>query len=145
MAAQHVMYNWIVPSHAANVDAAKEFLLHYSANHAAVTYHSKLYDLPAWPRLVPQLEDWLATDPFGAKPADKLAFLGEAINWSTNIGHPGPANTAAGEIFNTFVVSNMFARAARGEQSPAESVAQAEAECNTIFTKWRDRGLVGGG
>lgn len=145
MAAQHVLYNWIVPTHAGNPDAAKEFLLHYAANHAAVTYQSKLYDLPAWSSLVPQRDDWLRNDPFGAQPADKLAFLTEAESWSTNIGHPGPANTAAGEIFNTFVVSNMFARAARGEQTAAESVAEAEAECNRIFEKWRDEGLVGGG
>jgi multiple sugar transport system substrate-binding protein len=30
LAAQHVMYNWISPKHAKNVDAAKEFLLHYT-------------------------------------------------------------------------------------------------------------------
>ena len=34
LAAQHVMYNWIVPEHANNVDAAKEFLLHYTENYA---------------------------------------------------------------------------------------------------------------
>jgi ABC-type glycerol-3-phosphate transport system substrate-binding protein len=145
MAAQHVMYNWIVPTHAANPDAAQEFLLHYTANHAAVSYHSKLYDVPAWPSLVPQLEGWFQNDPFGANPPDKLAFLNDAIDWSTNIGYPGPANTAAGEIFNTFVVSNMFARAARGEQTAEESVTQAEEECDRIFQKWRDEGLVGGG
>lgn len=145
IAAQHVMYNWIVPKYAANADAAKEFLLHYTANHAAVTYHSKLYDFPAWPKLVPQLNGWLRGDPFGAKPADKLAFLADAVKWSTNIGHPGPASPAAGEVFNTFVLSNMLARAARGDQSPTESVATAERECNAIFKKWRDRGLVGGG
>ncbi len=144
MAAQHVMYNWIVPKHAANPDAAKEFLLHYTANHAAVTYNSKLYDLPAWPKLVPQADGWLKKDPFGAKPADKLAFLADAVNWSTNIGHPGPASPAAGEVFNTFVLSNMLARAARGDQAPAEAVATAERECNAIFAKWRQRGLVGG-
>ena len=45
-AAQHVLYNWIIPKHAANADAAKEFLLHYTANFASATYHSKLYDFP---------------------------------------------------------------------------------------------------
>ena len=145
MAAQHVLYNWIVPSHAANPDAAKEFLLHYTANHPSATYHSKLYDFPAWSSVVPELDGWLGNDPFGADPPDKLAFLGDATSWSTNIGYPGPANTAAGEIFNTFVVSNMFARAARGEQAAADSVAEAEAECERIFQKWRDEGLVGGG
>jgi multiple sugar transport system substrate-binding protein len=145
IAAQHVLYNWIVPTHAENPDAAKEFLLHYTANHAAVTYHSKLYDLPAWASLVPDRDAWLSTDPFGANPPDKLALLTGATEWSTNIGHPGPASPAAAEIFNTFVVSNMLARAARGEQTAAESVAQAEEECNNIFAKWRDEGLVGGG
>jgi ABC-type glycerol-3-phosphate transport system substrate-binding protein len=145
MAAQHVMYNWIVPKHAANPDAAKEFLLHYTGNHAAVTYNSKLYDFPAWSKLVPQLKGWLQSDPFGAKPPSKLAFLADALDWSTNIGHPGPANTASGEIFNTFVLSNMLARAARGQQTPDQAVATAERECNAIFKKWRERGLVGGG
>src|SRR6266498_2860566 len=46
-AAQHVMYNWITPKHARNVDAAKEFLLHYTANFASACWHSKLYDFPA--------------------------------------------------------------------------------------------------
>jgi multiple sugar transport system substrate-binding protein len=145
IAAQHVLYNWIVPTHAENPDAAKEFLLHYTANHAAVTYHSKLYDLPAWASLVPDRDAWLTNDPFDANPPDKLALLTGATDWSTNIGHPGPASPAAAEIFNTFVVSNMLARAARGEQTAAESVAQAEEECNNIFAKWRDEGLVGGG
>jgi hypothetical protein len=144
LAAQHVMYNWIVPSHARNVDAAKEFLLHYTANSASVTYHSKLYDLPAFPTLVPQANDWLQNDPFGADPADKLVVLRDALDWSTNIGYPGPANTAEGEVFATFVIPNMFAKAARGELNPQQAVADAERQIRPIFDKWRRRGLVGG-
>ncbi|NIK57096.1 ABC transporter substrate-binding protein [Kribbella shirazensis] len=144
LAAQHVMYNWIVPSHARNVDAAKEFLLHYTANWPSATYHSKLYDLPAFPRLVPQLNGWLDRDPFGAKPENKLGVLKNAIEWSTNIGHPGPANTAEGEVFATFVIPNMFAKAARGELNPEQAVADAERQIKPIFDKWRKRGLVGG-
>ena len=145
LAAQHVMYNWIVPQHAANPDAAKEFLLHYTENFASATYHSQLYDFPAWAERVPQLEGWLAEDPFGSNPSDKLAFLVDSREWSTNIGHPGPSNTAIGEVFGTFVIPNMYARAARGEMSPQESVAVAEREITGIFDKWRARGLVGGG
>jgi multiple sugar transport system substrate-binding protein len=144
LAAEHVMYNWIVPSFAKNADAAKEFLLHYTENWASVTYHSQLYDFPAWDKLVPELDGWLAKDPFGSKPADKLAFLSKAKDWSTNIGHPGPSNTAIGEVFGTFVIPNMFARAARGQQSPQQTVAQAETEIKSIFDKWRSKGLVGG-
>jgi multiple sugar transport system substrate-binding protein len=144
LAAQHVMYNWIVPNHARNPDAAKEFLLHYTANFAAATYASKLYDFCAWDKLTPKLGEWLRSDPFGSKPADKLALLADATKWSTNIGHPGPSNTAEGEVFNTFVIPNMFARAARGEASPRQAVTDAVAQVNPIFAKWRARGLVGG-
>jgi len=144
LAAQHVMYNWIVPKHAKNPDAAKEFLLHYTENYAAATYASKLYDFCAFADRTPNLDVWLANDPFGSKPADKLKLLTEATKWSTNIGHPGPANTAEGEVFNTFVIPNMFARVARGEQTPKESVEMAEAQIKAIFNKWRQQGLVGG-
>jgi multiple sugar transport system substrate-binding protein len=143
-AAQHVLYNWIIPKHAANPDAAKEFLLYYTENFASATWHSKLYDFPAWAERVPQLDGWLAKDPYGANPADKLAFLKDATSWSTNIGYPGPSNTAIGEVFGTFVIPNMFASAARGGASPKEAVAQAEAQIKPIFEKWRKRGLVGG-
>jgi maltose-binding protein MalE len=143
-AAQHVMYNWIVPKHAKNPDAAKEFLLHYTENFAAATYASKLYDFCAFAERTPNLNGWLGSDPFGSKPADKLKLLTEATKWSTNIGHPGPANTAEGEIFSTFVIPNMFARVARGEQAAAASVAEATQQVEAVFTKWRAQGLVAG-
>jgi ABC-type glycerol-3-phosphate transport system substrate-binding protein len=142
--AQHVMYNWIIPKHARNVDAAKEFLLHYTANSAQVAYQSKLYDLPAFPKLVPQLNNWLDSDPFGAKPANKLAVLKNAHEWSVNVSHPGPENAAMGEVFSTFIIPNMFAKAARGELSAVEAVEDAERQIKPVFDKWRKRGLVGG-
>ncbi len=144
-AASHVMYNWIVPSHATNPDAAKELLLHYTANSELTAWHSKLYDFPAYPDLVPQLGDWLRADPYRARPADKLALLETATDWSTNLGHPGPANTAEGEVFATFVIPNMFARAARGDATPQQAVADAEAQIRPVFDKWRERGLIGTG
>ena len=49
-----------------------------------------------------------------------------------------------GEVFGTFVIPNMMARAARGQQSAKDSVAQAEGEVKQIYSRWRERGLVGG-
>lgn len=144
LAAQHVLYNWIIPKHAKGVDAAKEFLLHYTENFASATYHSKLYDFCAWSKLTPNRDAWLTSDPFGSKPPDKLKFLIDAVPWSTNIGHPGPASTAIGEVFNTFVIPNMFAKAARGDASPQQAVTDAERQIKAIFDKWRAAGLVGG-
>jgi ABC-type glycerol-3-phosphate transport system substrate-binding protein len=148
LAAQHVMYNYIVPEGAQNPDAAKEFLLHLTDNFALASYHSKLYDFPSWPSLAPDLGDWLADDPFGSQPSDKLAFLGDvetAAEWSTSIGHPGPSSPAIGEILGTYVIPNMFARAVRGQQSPEESVQRAHGQCERVFEQWRNRGLIGGG
>ena len=142
--ATHVMYNWIIPNHAQNVDAAKEFLLHYTLNYEAACWHSQLYDFPAWDSLVPELGDWVADDPFGSQPADKLAVLSDAINWSTNVGHPGPANPATGQIFGESIIPVMFAEAARGEKTPEQAVADAETKINAIYEDWRRRGLIGG-
>jgi multiple sugar transport system substrate-binding protein len=144
-AAQHVMYNWIVPKHAKNPDAAQEFLLHYTENYARATWESELYDFPAFRERVPDLDGWLDNDPFGSKPADKLAVLKDSLDWSTNVGYRGSANTAIGEVFGTFLIPNMYARAARGRQSPQEAVDTAESQIVPIFDKWRKRGLIGGG
>jgi multiple sugar transport system substrate-binding protein len=101
-----------------------------------------LYDFPAFVNNVPQLDSWLAKDPFGSRPAAKLTLLKTADTWTTNIGYPGPASAAIAEVFNTFVLPQMMARVAQGKQSAKDSVAQAEAQVTTIFAKWRAQGLV---
>lgn len=146
LAAQHVMYNWVSPKFSQNVDAAHEFLLHYTANLPVVTYESMLYDFPGYPELVPDLDAWVDEDPFVLEGDDatKLAPLKTALDWAVNLGYPGPANPAIGEINGTFLLPNMLARVARGEQEPEQSVLQTADECEKIFEKWRREGLVGG-
>ncbi len=144
LASEHVIPIYVIPQHARNPDAAKEFILHLTANYAQATNNSELYTFPAFPSTVPQLNGWLDNDPFGSQPANKLAFLKDAERWSTTIGHPGPANAAIGEIFDTFVLPQMMARAARGEMSPRDAVIDAENKIRPIFQRWRERGLVGG-
>ncbi|MEV7687636.1 ABC transporter substrate-binding protein [Streptomyces bungoensis] len=143
IACQHAVFVYVVPRFSKNVAAAEEFLLNLSANDAVGTYRSELYNFPAFPGRVPQLDAWLATDPFGSRPAGKLALLRGSATWTADIGYPGPPNPAVGEVVTSFVLPHMMARAARGTQSPAESVAQAAAEVKAIFDKWRARGLVG--
>ena len=146
LAAQHVLYNWIVPNHAANPDAAQEFLLHYTGNYAHATYNSKLYDFPAFIERVPNLDSWIREDPFGSTPPDKLGFMtfDDVVKWTTNIGHPGPTNPAIGEVFGTNVIPTMLAQAARGAMDPEDAVAAAESQIQRIFDRWRSQGLVGG-
>jgi len=147
LAAQHVMYNWITPKFSENFDAAQEFLLHYTENLPRAAYESKMYDFPGYPDQVPELDAWLDEDPFTIEGDDttKLQPLKNAVDWSANLGYPGPASPAIGEINGTFILPNMLARVARGNQEAEESVEQAHAECEEIFEKWRNEGLVGGG
>ena len=77
IASQHVVRSYIVPKWAANVNKVKKFLLDLvGAAHSSV-YNSELYDFPAFPNTgaAAALPGWLSSDPFGSKPANKLALL----------------------------------------------------------------------
>ena len=110
------------------------------------TYNSELYDFPAFKNtpVTSTLDGWLKNDPFKSTPPDKLNLLATAQAWSTNVGHPGPANPAIGEIFDTNVLSTMMADVARGKSSAQDAVSSAHQQCETIFKKWRGKNLVGG-
>ena len=144
-ASSHVWAIYVIPNYVegAELEAAKSFLLHLTANYNQAVFNSKLYTFPAFPSTVPQLDGWLANDPFGSRPADKLAVLGTAKDWVAWLGYPGPSNPAIGEIFGSNIIETMMAQVARGEKTAEEAVAEAEVQVNAIFEKWRDQGLVG--
>jgi multiple sugar transport system substrate-binding protein len=145
VASEHLIPTYFIPNHATNPDAAKEFMLHLTANYNQVVFNSQLYNFPSFFSTAPQLfaeNGWLDVDPFGSRPTNKLQFLKEAESWSTVVGQPGAANAAIGEVFGTFIIPNMFAKAARGEMTPEEAVADAEAQMIPIFDKWREQGLI---
>ena len=144
LASQHVVRSYMVPKWASNVDKAKQFLLDLVGVAHSAVYNSELYDFPAFPNTgaASALPGWLQNDPFGSKPASKLALLATAQQWTTNVGYPGAANAAIGEIFTTNVLPTMMASAAQGKASPKAAVASAASQCEAIFTKWRAKGLV---
>ncbi|HLL49619.1 MAG TPA: hypothetical protein VK356_03030 [Thermomicrobiales bacterium] len=89
------------------------------------------------------------TDSIRLRPASHeplgAPLVEDGVDLRFGLGHPGPANAAMGEIFALQILPNMMARAATMQQTPEESVAEAEAEINAIFDKWRAEGLMGGG
>jgi len=144
LASQHVVRSYIVPKWATNVDKIKQFLLDLvGAAHDAV-YNSELYDFPAFANTgaASALPGWLQSDPFKSNPTNKLALLATAEQWTTNVGYPGAANAAEGEIFNTNVLPTMMASVAQGKATPKQAVASAANQCEAIFSKWRAKGLV---
>jgi multiple sugar transport system substrate-binding protein len=72
-----------------------------------------------------------------AQPGDRYALLAEADRWSALPGHPGPVTPAIDETVQRGIIPAMFARAARGEQTPEVSVRAAEAEMRRIFARWQ--------
>jgi len=147
-ASAHLWYIYVIPSYVEEgpeMEAAKAFMLHLSTNYADAVYNSELYNFPAFDGLAPDLEGWLTEDPFGSQPPDKLTVLLTSENWVTYLGYPGPSNPAIAEVYATNIIPTMMGKAALGELSPEEAVAEAETQINDIFEKWRARGLVGGG
>jgi len=144
-ASSHVWSVYVIPKYVEGpeLEAAKAFLLHLTANYNQAVFNSKLYNFPAFPSTVPELQGWLTQDPFGSRPADKLLVLNSALDTAAWLGYPGPANPAIGEVFGTNIIVTMMAEAARGEKAPEQAIADAETQINAIFEKWRDAGLVG--
>ena len=144
--------SYVIPKYSKTVDKAKAFLLYLADNYDQAVSNANSTTsprsttprpwtgLPAWAK---KLSDSPVLDDRSRTPANKLALLNTAVNWSTNVGHPGPANAAETEVFTTFVLPNMMAAAARGTP-PKDAVAQATTQVQAIFAKWRKQGLVGG-
>jgi multiple sugar transport system substrate-binding protein len=58
------------------------------------------------------------------------------------VGYPGSANAAIDEVFSTWIVNTMFAKAATGALSPADALSEAEAACKRIWAKWKEKGMI---
>ena len=137
---EHVMDCYVIWKFAENQEGAKKFLVDYIDNFHEGFNASEYYNFPCFPPTVPDLAKELADDPH--MPAGKYNVLADVLTWATNVGYPGYANAAIDEIFNTWVLNTMFAKAATGTMSPADAVAQADAKARHIFAKWHAKGLV---
>ena len=136
IAAEHVMDCYVIWDFAENKEGAKKFLVDYIDNFGAAFKASEFYNFPCFPTTVPDIKAQLANDP-KAVPPDKYAVLGNVLDWATNVGYPGFATAGIDEVFNTFVIPTMFAKAARGESTPEEAMKAADTEIRRIFDKWK--------
>jgi multiple sugar transport system substrate-binding protein len=138
---EHVMQCYVVWKFAENIDGAKKFLVDYVTNFRDAFVAGEFYDFPCWPRTVPDLSKLIANDP-KAHPPDKYKVLDDVLNWATNIGYPGYANAAIDEIYSTWVLNVMFAKAAAGKATPEQALDEADAQCRRIWGKWREKGMI---
>jgi len=136
IAAEHVMDCYVIWEFAENKEGAKQFLVDLVDNFSTVFNSSEFYNFPCFPATVPDIQTRLGNDP-KAVPTDKYKALSNVLSWATNVGYPGYATAAIDEAFNTFVIPTMFAKAARGDMTPEESVRAADTEMRRIFDKWK--------
>ncbi len=138
---EHVMSVYAIWKFAENIDGAKKFLVDYVGSFGEAFKASEFYNFPCWPSRVPDLKQQIAKDSKG-NPPDKYAVLGDVLDWATNVGYPGYSTAAIDDVFSTWVLNTMFAKAATGDLSPEAAVKEAEAKCKAIWDKWQERKLI---
>jgi multiple sugar transport system substrate-binding protein len=117
---------------------AKRFIADLEINYASAFKNSKYYNFPAFPKAVYDYRKRLGADPHS--PKGKYRILDTiARKYTVNVGFPGYSNAAVDEIFNTYLIPQMFAQVAQGKMTPAEAAKAAEQQMKKIFAKWRRR------
>jgi multiple sugar transport system substrate-binding protein len=145
MGNEHVMGVYVIWKFAKNKEAAKKFLVDQQLGYRDHFLQSKFYNFPAWTNAVkggfPAIRKLTAADKH--TPNGKYTVLTTiAQKYTTNIGYPGYSNAAIDDIFNQFLVPQMFAQVAQGKMTPAEAVSGMDRTFKSIHRKWQGQGLV---
>ncbi|HEY7141747.1 MAG TPA: extracellular solute-binding protein [Methylomirabilota bacterium] len=144
LAAANVLHCYVLWKFSDKAELAKRFLIDLVAVADEGFRASEFYNLPCFPRAVHDMARKLGAGkaspprkPNPAVPVDRYALLAEAEHWSAAPGHPGYLTPAIDETLRRGIIPLMFARAARGEQTPEASVRAAETEMRRIFARWQ--------
>jgi multiple sugar transport system substrate-binding protein len=136
---EHVMGVYTIWKFSKQKALAKRFIADLEINYQGAFKNSKFYNFPAFRGAVHNYARQLAADPHKGKY--KVLDL-IARKYTVNLGYPGFSNAAIDEIFNTWLVPQMFAQVAQGKMTPAEAAKAAQQEFRPIFAKWRSRGKI---
>jgi multiple sugar transport system substrate-binding protein len=142
---EHVMGIYFIWKFAKNKAAAKQFLVDQQLGYREHFLQSKFYNFPAWTNSIKggfkTIRKLVKQDRH--KPLGKYGILTTiAQKYTANVGYPGFGNAAVGDIWNQFLVPQMFAQVAQGKMTPAEAAKAADRQFKTIYRKWRAQGLV---
>jgi len=141
MGLEHVMHTYMVWKFASNKKAAQKFLADLEITYRGAFLNSKLYNFPAWPNAVKNIRRPLMAD--DAKPRGKYGILDTiSRKYTYNVGYPGTANAAMGEVFDTYLIPEMFARVAQGRVTPDAAAREYHRRIGRIYAKWRKRGKI---
>jgi multiple sugar transport system substrate-binding protein len=138
---EHVMHTYMIWKFASNKKIAAKFLVELELKYRGAFEASKFYNFPSFPASVQNIPVRLARDPH--TPKGKYDILQTiSTKYTKNLGYPGYSNAAIGEIFDTFLIPQMFAEVARGKRSPDDAARAYQRRFDSIFAKWRKRGKI---
>ena len=145
MGNEHVMGVFVIWKFAKNKAAAKKYLIDQQLGYREHFVRSQFYNFPAWTGAIKggfkEIRRMSAQDTH--KPRGKYTILTTiAEKYTTNPGHPGNTTPVIDEIFNTFLIPQMFAEVAQGKSTPSEAVSDFARKAQGIYRKWRNQGLV---
>jgi multiple sugar transport system substrate-binding protein len=141
---EHVMGIYFIWRFAQNQEAAKQYLVDQQLAYRQHFLQSKFYNFPAWTNAVKggfkTMNKMAAADKH--KPLGKYTILTTiAQRYTTNVGYPGYANAAVGDIFNQFLIPQMFAQVAQGKMTAENAARSMQSQFRGIYAKWRAQGL----
>ena len=135
---EHVMGCYVIWRFARNKQAAKKFLVDLEVKYTGAFENSRFYNFPSWPGSVRNIPTRLRRDPV-ARPRGKYVVLDRINkNYTYNVGYPGFSNAAIDEVFNKFLIPQMFAEVAQGKRSPDEAARVYDRQIRQIFQRWRN-------
>jgi multiple sugar transport system substrate-binding protein len=138
---EHVMHTYMIWKFASNKKMAVKFLVELELKYRGAFEASKFYNFPSFPASVRNLSVRLGRDPH--PPLGKYKIL-QTISekYTKNVGYPGFSNAAIGELFDTFLIPQMFAEVAQGKRTPDDAARAYQRRIGVVFEKWRKRGKI---
>jgi multiple sugar transport system substrate-binding protein len=138
---EHVMHTYMIWTFAQNKAMAQKFLIDLEVKYIGAFENSRFYNFPSFARSVPNVPRRLARDT--NTPNGKYRILDTiSKRYTKNVGYPGFANAAIGEVFDTFLIPQMFAEVAQGRRTPEDAARDYHRRIGAIFAKWRRRGKI---
>jgi multiple sugar transport system substrate-binding protein len=130
-----VMDCYVIWEFAKNKEGAQQFLIDYIDVFHEGFIAGQFYNFPCFLSTCPNLKMEISNDLI-ATPPDKYKVLDNAPDWTTNVGYPGYTTAAIDEAFKTWIIPKMFAKVARGDETPENAAKAAEEEYKRIFARW---------
>jgi len=140
---EHVMGVYSIWKFAKNKEAAQKFIADLAINYRQATDASQLYNFPSFPGAYPfkAIRKTAGADPH--KPKGKYTILTTiAERYTHNIGYPGYSNAAIDELFNKFLIPQMYAQVSQGKLSAQDSVKSTAKQIKQIYAKWKAAGKI---